>query len=323
MASAGRRVLRRLTAPVARAAALAVTLALAGCYDTSVSPERLPRFVQPTGPAPRVALVLGSGGPRGFAHIGVLKALDEAGIKPDLIVGSSVGAMVGALYCSGISGAQLEKMAYEIRMIEFFEFGMLAGKPSSGVGVQRYVDSKLHGRALEQLKTAMVAIATRLSDNQLVMFNHGDAGLAVRASSADPGQFEPVKIGGDTYVDGDEMSPVPIRVARKLGARVVIAVDVSAYAADTPAGVPQAWIDKDARRAKQVAAEAPYADVLIHPNIGYYAGESEAYRRRVIGTAEEVARKEIDKIRTALQKAGVDAPQTASMARSPAGDASR
>jgi len=315
--------LLRVRGVAARAVAFTLTLALPACYDTSVAPDRLPRFVQPTGPAPRVALVLGSGGPRGFAHIGVLKALDEAGIKPDLIVGSSVGAMVGALYCSGISAAELEQMAYQIRMIEFFEFGMLAGKPSSGVGVQRYVDSKVHGKTLEQLRTPMVAIATRESDHQLVMFNHGDAGLAVRASSASPGQFNAVRIGNDTYVDGDEMSPVPIRVARQLGARVVIAVDVSAYSEDTPAGVPQAWIDKDARRAKQVAAEAPLADVMIHPNIGYYACESEAYRRRVIGVAEGVARKDIEKIRTALLKAGIGAPQAASTARSPAVDASR
>ena len=312
-----------MTGTLTRALALAATLLAAGCYDTSVAPDRLPRYVSPTGPAPRVALVLGSGGPRGFAHIGVLKALDEAGIKPDLIVGSSVGAMVGALYCSGISAAELEQMAYQIRMIEFFEFGMLTGKPSSGVGVQRYVDAKLHGKTLEQLRTPMVAIATRLSDHQLVMFNHGDAGLAVRASSASPGQFNAVQIGNDTYVDGDETSPVPIRVARKLGAKVVIAVDVSAYAEDTPSGVPQAWIDKDARRAKQVAAEAPMADVLIHPNIGYYAGENEAYRRRVIGVAEDVARKDIEKIRLALLKAGIEAPQAASTARSPAADASR
>lgn len=322
MAGPGQDLLR-LTRSAARALALGAALVLPGCYDTKVAPDRLPRFVQPTGAAPRIALVLGSGGPRGFAHIGVLKVLDEAGIHPDLIVGSSVGAMVGALYCSGISAADLEKMAYQIRMIEFFEFGMLAGKPSSGVGVQRYVDSKLHGETLEQLRTPLVAIATRQSDDQLVMFNHGDAGLAVRASSASPGQFDPVRIGNDTYVDGDEMSPVPIRVARKLGAKVVIAVDVSAYAKDTPPGVPQAWIDKDARRAKQVAAEAPEADVLIHPNIGYYAGESESYRRRVIGIAEDVARQDLQKIRMALAKAGIAAPQAASTARIPAGDTSR
>ncbi|HEX4332530.1 MAG TPA: patatin-like phospholipase family protein [Usitatibacter sp.] len=306
-----------------RTAQLALVLALAGCYDTAVAPERMPRYVAPSGPAPRVALVLGSGGPRGFAHIGVLKALDDAGIKPDLIVGSSVGAMVGALYCSGISGAELEKMAYQIKMLDFFEFSMLTGKPSSGVGIQRYVDAKIHGKALEQLGTPMVAIATRLSDRQLVMFNHGDAGLAVRASSASPGQFDPVRIGNDTFVDGDETSPVPIRIARKLGARVVIAVDVSAFAQDTPPGVPQAWVDKDARRARQVAAESPLADVVIHPNIGYYAGESDSYRHRVIGIAEDVARNDIPRIRTALARAGIDAAHTASTARIPSGDASR
>ena len=214
---------------VLRALAAALALALAGCDITGyVSKEREPTFVPPTGPAPRVALVLGSGGPRGFAHIGVLKALEDAGIKPDLVIGSSVGSMVGALYAAGMSAHDLERLAYEINVMQFFELRSLTGALATGAAIQNYVNEKVDGRSIEQLKMPFVAAATRVSDGKLVLFNHGDTGLAVRASGASPGQFAPVKIGSETYIDSDEASPVPIRVALELGAKVVMQVDVTA-----------------------------------------------------------------------------------------------
>jgi NTE family protein len=297
-------------------------LLLAGCnLPQTVPPERLPRFEPPAGPPPAVALVLGSGGPRGFAHIGALKALEDAGVRPDLIIGSSVGSLVGALYAAGLDARHLERLAYEINVLEFFESSMLWGGLASGNAVAQYVNARVKGRPIEALPIAFVAAATRLADGKIALFNRGDTGLAVRASGASPGQFEPVKIGNDLYVDGDEASPVPIEAARRLGARVVIAVDVSAYAQDTPQGVPQEWVAKDARRSRQVAREAAGADVLVHPNIGYYAGHTEAYRRNVIAIAERATREQIPAIKAALARAGV--PQNVSTARRPSGDASR
>jgi NTE family protein len=313
-----------VTKPIARACAALIALALGGCNLTGTVPkEREPRFVPAAGPSPRVALVLGSGGPRGFAHIGVLKALDDAGVKPDLIIGSSVGSMVGALYAAGMSGRDLEKLAYQINVLEFFEFRVLGGGLATGGAIQNYVNEKVHGRAIEELRTPFVAAATRLADGKMALFNHGDTGLAVRASGASPGQFEPVRIGAELYVDGDEASPVPIEAARKLGAKVVIAVDVSAFAEDTPRTAPRDWIAKDERRARQVALEAKDADVVIHPNIGYYAGHTEPYRRQVIAIAERAAREKLPAIQAALARAGIAPAQTASTARMPAGDTSR
>lgn len=316
-----------------RALSACLALGLAGCNITGqVSKEREPRFVASTGPAPRVALVLGSGGPRGFAHIGVLKALDDAGIRPDLVIGSSVGSMVGALYAAGMSGRDLERLAYEINVLEFFEFRSLTGGLATGATIQNYVNGKVDSRSIEELKIPFVAAATRLADHKLALFNHGDTGLAVRASGASPGQFEPVRIGDQLYVDGDEASPVPIHAARELGARFVIAVDVSAFAEDTPNTAPREWIEKDERRARQVAAEAAEADILVHPNIGYYAGHAEPYRRQVIAIAERATREKLPAILAALARAGVSpvqraqgapAGQNASMARIPAGEASR
>lgn len=297
-------------------------LFLSACVPDRVPPGRVPRFV-PLPKPPAVALVLGSGGPRGFAHIGVLKVLEEEGVRPDLIVGSSVGALVGALYAGGYNARQLEKAAYELGMLEFFDLDMIRGH-SSGAAIQEYVNERLGDRTIEQLRIPFVAAATRASDHAQVLFNHGDTGLAVRAASADPDEFMPVKVGNDAYLDGDVASPVPIRAARKLGAKLVIAVDVSAFAEDTPPGVPQEWIRKDARRAAQVRAEAPQADVLLHPNIGYYAGYKESYRRRVIAIAEQYTRQHVAEIRAAFARAGIALPmRQAATARTPAGETSR
>lgn len=305
---------------------LAILLA-AGCTATEeVTPDRLPHFVAGNGGAsPNVALVLGSGGPRGFAHIGVLKVLEENGIRADVVVGTSVGAMVGALYADGRNSAQLEREAYGIKVIDFFEVGMLGGGPASGAMTQKWVNERVEDKPLEALRVPLVVAATRVRDGKLVLFNHGDTGLAVRASSASPGQFRPVRIGEEFYVDGDESSPVPIRAARALGAKVVIAVDVSAFLATTPPNAPREWVEKDERRAQQVAAEAPEADVLLHPDIGYYAGHNEEYRRRVITAAERYTREQLPAIRAAYAKAGLGVPQAkvGSTLRIPATEASR
>ena len=247
----------------------------AGCFGPSEesSAKRAPRFEppRPEMAPPRIALVLGSGGHRGFAHIGVLKALTENGVQPDLIIGSSVGAVVGSFYAGGMSATEIEKLAYSLNSVELFELKTLFGRPATGSRVQDFVNQHVRGRAIEEFPIAFAAAATRVRDSSLVLFNRGDTGIAVRASAASPEQFAPVRISGEAYVDGDVVSPVPIRAARRMGARVVIAVDVSAYVQKTPAGVPAEWVEKDARRAKQIAAEAPEADVLIHPDIGYYA----------------------------------------------------
>jgi NTE family protein len=300
---------------------LAACALLAGCNlgNTSVPPERMPRFEPPSGAKPRVALVLGSGGPRGFAHIGALKALEDGGVRPDIIVGSSVGSMVGALYAAGMNAREIERLAYELNVMEFFETSILWGGLASGRAVQAYVNERVQGKPIEALPIPFVAAATRVSDGKLALFNRGDTGLAVRASGASPGQFAPVQVGSEMYVDGDEASPVPVHAARQLGAQVVIAVDVSAYLEDTPQGVPQEWITKDERRAKQVAAESQEADVFVHPNIGYYAGHTESYRRNVIAIAERVTREKLPAIKAALARGA----QNVSTARMPAGEASR
>ena len=152
------------------------------------------------------------------------------------------------------------------------------------------------------LKLKLAVTAARRDTNVLAVFTRGNTAAAVRASSATPGQFAPVRIRGVEYHDGDEAEPVPIRAARALGAEVVIAVDVSAYLEKTPAEAPEAWRVRDRRRSALIELERPFADVFIHPDLNYYAGISEAYRRMCIQRGADAARAAIPKIRELLQQ---------------------
>ena len=280
---------------------------LAGCVGgvAEYNGADAPRFAAyPPDQRPRVALVLGGGGPRGFAHIGVLKVLEENGIEADLVVGASVGAMLGALHANGMRAADIEKLALDLDPKRFIGISM-SGIAGDGNGIFRWVDELTNGRPLEAMRKKLAVTAARRSDNQLTIFNVGNTAAAVRASSAMPAQFSPVRIRGVEYIDGDEAAPVPIKAARTLGAHIVIAVDVSAYVSAIPPDAPAAWQVRDRKRAAMVATEAGFADVLIHPDLGYYAGIGQDYRKMSIARGAAAARTALPKIRAAMAAAVV------------------
>lgn len=248
---------------------------------------------------PRLALVLGGGGPRGFAHVGVLKVLEANGIQPDLVVGASVGAVIGALYANGISAAEIEKIALAIDPKRFIGVS-ISGFSGNGTALEAFIRERTDGKPLEGLKRKLAVTAARRDSNLLTIFTRGNLGAAVRASSATPGQFAPVKILGVEYHDGDEAQPVPIRAARDLGAEVVIAVDVSAYL-DPPAEAPDAWRIRDRKRTALIETERALADVFIHPDLNYYASISEAYRLMCIQRGEDATRAALPKIRESIR----------------------
>ena len=287
---------------------IALLATLAGCFaDGDYRAADAPRFVPPAAdaPKPRIAYVLGSGGPRGFAHIGALKVLESEGIRPDLIVGASVGAMVGALYASGQSASQIEKLALELNVFTLIDVTTLLGGGGKvgSASLGSYVNARVHDRSIEQFPIRFAAVAVEATSTKVTLFNHGNPGVAVRASSAIPGRFDPVRITGVDYYDGDEITPLPIRAARDLGAQVIIAINVSEYMEDTPPGVPQEWVTKGWRRARAAEAEAAFADVVIHPNTGYFTDVRYDYRVRAIATAEAATRKMLPQIRAAVAKA--------------------
>ncbi len=178
-------------------------------------------------PPLKIALVLGGGAARGFAHIGVIKALEAQGIVPDIVVGTSAGSVVGALYASGMSGFELQSLALQM------EEGMLEDwtLPNRGVlkgdALQDFINQKVKNLPIQKLPKPLGVVATDLQSGEMVLFRTGNTGMAVRASSAVPGVLQPVEISGRDYVDGGLTSPVPAQSARTMGADFVIAVDIS------------------------------------------------------------------------------------------------
>ena len=200
---------------------------LAGC---AAPPAIAPAPPEPANKKPlKLGLALGGGAARGFAHVGVIAVLEEAGIKPQLVVGTSAGSLVAALYASGKSSAQLQQTALSMDEVAITDWMLpIIGRGMfRGDALARYVNELVVGRLIENMAIPLGIVATDLGSGQAVLFQRGDTGTAVRASSAVPAVFVPVKISGREYVDGGLVSPVPVRFARQMGADVVIAVDIS------------------------------------------------------------------------------------------------
>ena len=194
--------------------------------ETPVVPP--PTLVIPKIP-PRIGLALGGGAARGFAHVGVIQVLEEAGIRPSLVSGTSAGSLVAAIYASGKTGKQLQQVADTMEeatiadwTLPLFNRGMLRGD-----ALARYVNGQVGAKLIEDMVLPLGIVATDLNSGQAMLFQRGDTGTAVRASSAVPAVFLPVRISGHEYVDGGLVSPVPVRAARQMGAELVIAVDIS------------------------------------------------------------------------------------------------
>lgn len=198
-------------------------LLLAACNTVPPAPP----VITAVRPAPKIALVLGGGGTRGFAHVGVIKALEAQGIVPDIVVGTSVGSAIGALYAAGYSGFQLQEMSIPMKEERVVDWswpnrGLFTGKP-----LQNFINQAVKQAPLEKLRRNFAVVATDLASGEKVVFRTGNTGLAVSASCAVPGVFQPVVINGRSYVDGGLTSPVPASEARALGADFVIAVNIS------------------------------------------------------------------------------------------------
>ena len=238
-----------------------------------------------------VALVLGGGGCRGYAHIGFLKALDAAGHRPDLIVGSSVGSLVGGLYAAGMSAAELERHGRDMDTNELRSWKLPALGVFSGNGIARFVKARVPHGAIERLKTRFAAVSADLRTGELIVIDRGDLARAVQASSSLPGLFEPVAIGGRLCVDGNLVSPVPVGTAHRLGAMRVIAVDISFPPADADLGNPiDALYQGFSILTRGLAVrERAKADVMIEPKIPVHRDMSAATLKALTDAGEQAA----------------------------------
>ncbi len=249
------------------------------------------------GPPPRFVLVLGAGGPRGIAHLGVLKALEELKVQPDAVVGASAGAIVGALWLAGHRSAQLEQMlGNEPLWWQWLDWANDFSLRLRGDAFAQWVRQRATP-LIESLPKPFAAVATDVQTGRSVVFTRGDLGRALHASSATPALFAPARIDGRAVVDGNQSSPVPVHAARALGAKLIVAVDVSAWLASTPASVPASWRVRDVLTSRLSDAQTKDADLLIHPDLGYYAGGSAAYRQHVVQLAYEATMREAPRLR--------------------------
>lgn len=232
-----------LLAPVRRFAGVGVIVAMSACSTTAPTPPPVqppsvpvvaPVVPKPPAKPPRIGLALGGGAARGFAHIGVLQVLEEQGIKPDVIVGTSAGSMVAALYASGRTPKELADMAMTMDESSITDWVFPGRSVLKGEALAKFIRNLTGGKQIEQMRLPLGIVAADLQSGQPILFRKGDPGTAVRASSSVPGVFTPVKIGDREYVDGGVVSPIPVRYARQMGAEVVIAVDISAI----PEGLP-------------------------------------------------------------------------------------
>jgi NTE family protein len=192
--------------------------------DMPVLSAALPK---PPARPPVIGLALGGGAARGFAHIGVIQVLEEAGIRPDLVVGTSAGSLVAAMYASGKGGAELATLAQSMDETAITDWSFPGRGLIRGEALARYVRLHTGGRSIEQMTLPLGIVATDLDNGHGILLRVGDPGVAVRASSAVPAVFQPVRIGSREYVDGGLVAPVPVRYARQMGAALVIAVDIS------------------------------------------------------------------------------------------------
>ncbi len=220
-----------------RSSLIALALILAGCGSTPSAPVQQSATIVPPPVVVvppkkiRIGLALGGGAARGFAHIGVIKALEAQGIHPEIVVGTSAGSVVGALYASGLNGFALQRTAMEMDEATISDWALPLFGSSTGVlkgeALQSYVNKAVKNQPMEKLKLRFGAVATDLKNGEPILFQRGNTGQAVRASSAVPSVFQPVKIGTRSFVDGGLVAPVPVRFAREMGADFIIAVNIS------------------------------------------------------------------------------------------------
>jgi NTE family protein len=303
-------------------AALGAAAVLAGCGSAPTQPAAPVAAAPAPAPLPlrhvKIALALGGGAARGFAHIGVIKALEAQGIVPDIVVGTSAGSVVGALYASGYSGFELQKIALDMDETTISDWAIPFFSKSSGVlkgeALQAYVNKAVHNRPIEKLKIPFGAVATDLRTGQPILFRRGNTGMAVRASSSVPGVFQPVVIGGRTYVDGGLVAPVPVRFAKEMGAEFIIAVNISsateAQATASSVDVLMQTFTIMGQRLNQL--ELKNADVVITPALGAMGSADFTGRNLAVLAGEQAAAGVMADLKARLRaKQSTPAPMTA------------
>ena len=287
----------------------AVLASLVGCQTPPISPAITPspaatpvatpaRVVRP----PRIGLALGGGAARGFAHIGVIQVLEEAGIQVDLVAGTSAGSLIAAIYASGRTGAEMGSLAQTMDESAITDWSFPGRGLIRGEALARYVREQTGGKSIEQMKLPLGIVATDLDSGAAILFQRGDTGMAVRASSAVPAVFQPVKIGTREYVDGGLVSPVPVRFARQMGAELVLAVDISSPPDGNATSDPfKILLQTFAIMGRSInVLELRDADIVVRPALQGVSSADFGARLKAVASGREAALKVLPGLRARI-----------------------
>jgi NTE family protein len=283
-----------------------ILLLLAACASPppAVKPPEPVAQVPAPKKIPTLGLALGGGAARGFAHIGVLQVLEEEGIKPQFVVGTSAGSLVAAFYASGKTGAQLAWLADSMDesqltdwTLPFTNRGVLRGE-----ALGRYVNSQLNGLKIENMPIPLGIVATDLQTGDGILFRRGDVATAVRASSAVPSVFEPVRIGNKDYVDGGLVSPVPVRYVKQMGAQYIIAVDISSRPEDAKTSdIFKVLMQTFSIMGKSISQlELTQADVVVRPVLPDVGSAEFSARKKSIEAGRAAMKLALPQVKAAL-----------------------
>jgi NTE family protein len=295
----------------ALAAAMTAGCALTGQNGQAALPELAPRQLadirsasalapNATTGRPTVALVLGGGGLRGFAHVGALRALEEAGIRPDIVVGTSAGSVVGAAYASGMDLEQIKSAALNVKVSWLMDFTFSTSGVIRGNKLASWVNTMTGNVPIEKFPIRFAAVATDLQSGQAVLIDQGSAGRAIQASSAVPGVNVPITYKAGHLIDGGIASLVPVRFARAMGADVVIAIDIYCHGPRADGLAVPTVLSRvmQTQSCLVAAAEMAEADVLIAPKVSVPNMSTKEAQERVIQAGYEAARAALKKWRT-------------------------
>jgi NTE family protein len=251
---------------------------------------------------PRIGLALGGGAARGFAHIGVIQVLEEAGIKPDLVVGTSAGSLVAAVYASGKNGQSLGTLAETMDESAITDWSLPGRGLIRGEALARFVREQTGGLTIEQMRMPLGIVAADLANGEAVLFRRGDTGQAVRASSAVPAVFQPVPINGREYVDGGLVAPVPVSFARQMGAEFIIAVDISTPPEGGAIGNALTVLNQTfsimGRSINNF--ELRGADVVLRPRLVGVSSADFTARKRALAAGREAMRAQLPELKAKL-----------------------
>jgi NTE family protein len=268
--------------------------------QTPVIPAQEPVYIKPN-----VALVLGGGAARGFAHVGVLRVLEQEKIPIDMIVGTSVGSLIGAMYASNPNSFELEWTSFTLEKDDIFDFSILSSAtgPVKGEKLEKFVNVKVPVKNIEQLKVPFYAVAADLNSGEPVIFSSGPVSKAVRASCSIPGVFTPLSYNNRQLIDGGVLGNVAPEVARQYGANLVIVVSIDKSLQNKDTGnLVSITLQAIAIMSNKIDSyKLKEADVLIAPDIGDVGTMDFTQKKRCMQAGIDAAQKAIPEIKKRLE----------------------